>query len=333
MPKKPAKPPKVEVISMKKPPAPKTRSQVYKRCSECGREQPVINFYSNRLFATQMFKDRWCKDCIAEKCFDEKTFRIYLYKNNRVWKPELWAEAMKLATMDVALTIEYSQLETDEERQKMMQKRAILVALTLMNKPAYYGYSDNASQDFGVDIESHIEAEKASDREAIDPYYRLPIFSPEWKGTYTQYEIDSMNKYLDSIVQARGIEDEVALSYARQFVAQSALVDRFAQRMRDDPTKENIEAHKSACLTLDQTSKAANIAPAYKKNDQTVGLGSLGVFIKLCESGKRMGSEPSFPPDQIDAILKDFRHIASSMDGSGGLWDTPVETLSDVVEE
>lgn len=322
MPNRKPRLPAVEVVSMGKPskPSPKARRAVHKVCSECGREQPITNFYTNKNFMTQMNRDRWCKSCIKEKCVDEKSFRYYLYQNNRSWKPELWAEAVKTAMQDLNLMVEFTQMTDAEAQQREIDKRAVACACAVMNKPQFYKYVDNESRNFEIDIEQHVEAEKVQERDSKDPYYNVQIYSAKWNGAYTQFEIDTMDDYLEKIVQARGVEDEIALDYAKKFVAQSALVNRLHSVARTCPTKENIAAYKEATATLEVISKAANIAPAYKKADTTVGLGSLGVFIKLMENGQRMGEVPVFPPDQIDGIRKDFRHTVAAVEGAGGLW-------------
>jgi hypothetical protein len=320
MPRHKQKVPPVQIVSLAKPSThkPKTRDGVYKVCSVCGREQPVTNFYTNKLFRAHLLHDKWCKSCIREKCHDEKTFREYLFDNNRAWNPDMWQEAIKTATRDLNLSIEFTQLTDPKEQELAIQKRAVECACAIMNKAAYYKYVDNSASK--IDISKHIEVEKQAERDSQDPYYNTLVYSAKWRGNYTQFEIDSMDNYLEKIVQARGVEDEIGMDYAKKFVAQSALVDRLAAIMRTNPTKENIEAHKGASAALEVISKAAEIAPAYKKADISVGLGSLGEFIKMMENGQMMGSCPEFPPDQIDGIIKDFKHTVSAVEGAGGLW-------------
>lgn len=322
--------PPVEVVSLAKE-RPKNKPLPKKVCSECGREQPFQSFYSNRMLATGVYRDRWCKSCIAEKCYNEKTLRNYFFKNNRAWSVDLWNEAMREAAKRLAVTVEFSKLETEEERQEAIEKQAVQVALSLMNKQIYYKYVNNDNAD--LDVDANFDAEKSVDYSSEDPYYSLQIYSEEWRGNYTQFEIDSMNKYLESIVTTRGIEDDVALGYAKDFVKQSALVARLAQIAKDNPTKENIELHQKAYSTLSSISAAGNIAPAHKKNDQTVGLGAFGLLIKMLENGDKLGKCPEFPPDQIDAIIKDFRHLATAIDSSGALWKDANESYSDIDDE
>lgn len=71
---------------------------------------------------------------------------------------------------------------------------------------------------------------------------------------------------------------------------------------------------KEAQAIFDNLSKSANFAACRRKPGDAAGLGSLGQIVQRIElSGKLHTVEASFPKDDIDLIIDDFRHIVSSI--------------------
>lgn len=290
-----------------------------KVCANCGEQRPLNEYYANKSYVQGLMKDRWCKKCAKEKCVDEVSFREYLMLNNRHYPKEMWAEALEKALKDCNTSSEYVEA-APEAKEKMLNRRAALVGLLLMNEGRFYRYVNYEARDFNYDVSGEVLIEKAQERDSADPYYADPVYSPAWNGSYTQYEIDKMDAYYKNIIKVRGIEDTIGENYCRQFVKQSAIVDDLAEKYRKDPSKENDQQYKNAISSLEALSQAAQLAPRYRKADATIGLGSLGEFIKAAEDNNLLTHPQTFPPDDIDGIIANLRHIGAAVQGAGGLW-------------
>lgn len=302
---------------------------VTKACAKCGVEKKLEEFYAHKMYTKGICRDRWCKECAKAMAISEVGLRDYMMHNNRLFTQELWNDAMAKAVVDCNKQTEYL-LANDSEKSAMLTVKAGGTALLLMNSAKHYRYVNYEDSDFQFDVEEVAMAEQALERNGQDPYYTDPVYSPEWNGSYTQYEIKKMDDYYQSIIKARGIEDSIGETYCRQFVKQSAIVDVLAEKYRKDPTKDNDAQYKNAISSLEALSQAAQLAPRYRKADATIGLGSLGVLIKACEEGKLLMEPQTFPDDQIDGIIKNYMHVSSAIQGTGSLWtnDTSSSEIS-----
>lgn len=71
---------------------------------------------------------------------------------------------------------------------------------------------------------------------------------------------------------------------------------------------------EKAQAIFDNLSKSANFAACRRKPGDSMGLGSLGAIIqKIEQSGELDLAQDSFPADEIDAIINDFRHITAAI--------------------
>lgn len=83
-----------------------------KLCVRCGAVLPVNDFYANKGWATQSFRDAWCKDCVTSFCKDKEMLREYCWYNNRRWADEHFETAMKKARYTMANNADYTRLAT-----------------------------------------------------------------------------------------------------------------------------------------------------------------------------------------------------------------------------
>lgn len=321
MPRKPAL--YSTVPPVKKPE--KEKKVLQKACACCEGVKNITEFYTNRGENKGYKRDRWCKSCYKEKVTDEATLRVYMFNNNRMWSKELWEVALNKAQKEANASPEYVSLTDDDVREVFVEKKAIAIFPTVMNQPAFYKHFDSNAVAEEFDVIRDMETEREMQRDSEDPYYVLPVYSKEWGGRYTRYEIDFMNNYYESIIKTRGIEDSIGENYAKQFVKQSMMVDSLAEKMRMDSSKEVSGQFKEAVASLEVLSQAAQLAPRYRKTESSFSVGSLAEFIRAMEYGKLMIHEPDFAPDQIDGMIANLRHLAAAIGGSGGLWDSEVE--------
>ena len=303
----------------------KEKKTVQKACACCEQVKEVGEFYTNRGETKGFKRDRWCKQCYKDRVTDEPSLRTYMFENNRMWSRELWETALDRAQKEANASPEYAALTDEDVREVFVTKKAIAVFPGIMNGTSYYRHFDSSAVAEDFDVIRDMETEREMKRDSEDPYYVLPVYSKEWGGRYTRYEIDHMNEYYESIIKTRGIEDSIGESYARQFVKQSMMVDNLAEKTRQNPSKEMTSQYKDAVDALEKLSQAAQLAPRYRKTESSFSIGSLAEFIRAMEYGKLMIHEPDFAPDQIDGMTANLRHLAAAIGGSGGLWDSESE--------
>ena len=68
---------------------------ITKICMRCNRVLPLIEYYPNKGWKQQMYRDSWCRDCAKEYCTDKEKLEQYCYENNRLWKDKYWETARK----------------------------------------------------------------------------------------------------------------------------------------------------------------------------------------------------------------------------------------------
>ena len=320
----PRKPP-VQILNINDPKPKKPKEEEGPRpekvCSFCGEKYTIDDFFTNPNETTGLRRDKWCKKCYRKNVVDLESLRKYMFDNGRLWTEALWEECTKRAERDINAAPEYASIIDEEIRKAIIMKKAIGILPTVMNTRKFYRHFDpSIIEDNVVDVKKIEEARKRT-HEIEDPYDRVPIYSKKWGGRYTQAEIDQMDEYYDSIIKSRGIDDSITERYAKQFVKQSVMVDKLAEEMRKDPSKEKTSQYKEAVAALEVLSQAAQLAPRYRKTENSYSVSSLSEFIRAMEYGKMLINEPEFPPDQIDGMMANLRHLAAAMDGSGGLWD------------
>ena len=300
-----------------------------KVCALCGEKYTVDDFYPNRNETTGLRRDKWCKKCYKKNVVDMDTLRKYMFDNGRLWTDALWEECQSRAEKEINASPEYATVVDEEIRKAIILTKTLAIIPTVMNQTKFYRHFDpSLIADNVVDVKKIEESRKLA-REIDDPYDRVPIYSKKWGGRYTQAEIDQMDEYYDSIIKTRGIDDSIAERYAKQFVKQTVMVDKFAEEMRKDPSKEKTSQYKEAVAALEVLSQAAQLAPRYRKTESSYSVSSLSEFIRAMEYGKMLMHEPEFAPDQIDGMMANLRHLAAAMDGSGGLWDKDSDGVDD----
>lgn len=68
-----------------------------KLCVRCGAILPLGDFYGNKGWATQSFRDAWCKTCVSKFCGSKDSLHEYCWYNNRRWSDDYYDAAVKKA--------------------------------------------------------------------------------------------------------------------------------------------------------------------------------------------------------------------------------------------
>ena len=93
-----------------------------KLCLKCNRVLPLGDFYPNKKWSTQSYRDTWCKECAIKYCKTQEDVEQYCYENNRTWKDSYWDSAMKKAQHILATSAEYIDPKTSSERRRQLEE-------------------------------------------------------------------------------------------------------------------------------------------------------------------------------------------------------------------
>lgn len=298
-------------------PRKRTRKISMKVCVKCGKVLPLNDFYHNRDWADQSYRDAWCKKCANEFCTTRESLKEYCWYNNRVWADEYYDQALNRAMYSLSTTGEYlsaSGKNAEEKRRKLEEQAACRSFLGIMNLNAIYHFIDNVNVDGAI---RPSEEQTGAGIQVATP--NVPsqddgeqIFSREWNGFYTQRELDYLNDYYARLEEGFVLDNQNIQDYARKAAKASLDADIKYNRMRQGQVSV-AEWEKSQAI-FDNLSKSANFAACKRKPGDMAGLGSLGAIVAKVEmSGELDTPQAAFPPDDIDRIIADFRHTIAAV--------------------
>lgn len=278
---------------------------ITKICMRCNRVLPLIEFYTNKGWKQQMYRDSWCRDCVKEYCTDKEKLEQYCYENNRLWKDSYWETAEKKAALQLSTDPTYCGASTPiEKKREMMTRSTITNFWGIMNLSNIYVYVNNMGNSQSTDSRDQM-IEDATKGEKM-------VYSKIWRGYYTPTQIewldDTYSRYEeDFVLDNINIQD-----YARKIAKASLNADVAEDRMRRG--EGSYQEYKEAQKIFDDLSKSSNFAACKRKAGEATGLGSLGeIILRLEVSGKLNTNGFTFPPDDVDKIIHDFEHTLRSI--------------------
>lgn len=218
---------------------------------------------------------------------------------------------MKKARYMVANNEEYLKA-AKEKRSALEAQQACRAFFSIMNLSNIYVYSDNVGREG-----EYKEFDAGSDDGTINAEDQVHdngelIYDRVWNGMYTQREIDYLNDYYDRLEEGFVLDNQNIQDYARKAAKASLDADIKYNRMRQGQGSAN--DWKEAQAIFDNLSKSANFAACRRKPGDAAGLGSLGQIVQRIEqSGELQATKITFPKDDIDRIIADFRHTINAV--------------------
>lgn len=281
-----------------------------KLCVRCNRVLPLGNFYPNKAWTYQRYRDVWCKECASQYCKDQETLKQYCYENNRQWKDSFWDSALKKAQYVVATDADYIDPKTaPKKKNDILNRCAARQFFSMMNIAPFYGYVENVGDD-GVFVPDEKPAEE--DAEEKRSYNR------KWGGYFTKEEIEAQEETYAQYEEDFVLDNVNIRDYARKVAKASLNADIAEDKMR----RGQISAgeYKEAQRIFDDLSKSSNFAACRRKPGETSGMGSLGeIIMRLEVSGAQNTNGFTFPEDDVDKIINDFRQTLRSVGIEGQL--------------
>lgn len=281
-----------------------------KMCVKCNKILPLTEFYPNKLWKAQHYHDAWCKDCVANYCQDANTLKEYCHENNRQWKDSFWDSSVKKASYGLSTNPEYIQPHTTKrQRQEMANQAAVRAFLAMMNLRPFYCFSEHFDDEEGYVVDKSREDGRAVEKRS---------YNQKWGGYFSKEEI----QYLEDIYaqyEEDFVLDNVSMrDYARKVAKASLNADIAEDQMRRGQVSAS--EYKEAQKIFDDLSKSANFAACRRKPGESSGMGSLGeIIMRLEVNGELKENGFTFPEDDIDKIIADFRHTLHSVGVEGRL--------------
>ena len=287
-----------------------------KRCIHCNKVWDITEFIPNRAWGAQQNCDLYCRQCTRAMVVDKTSFRKYMWENNRMYTEAIWDTAITKAKRILLNNAEYNKKNTSATRRKEIEDQVTaLQAISVMNLPQYYHYNDNADEignlaPFDENSLNGSIVETADGVEAMNDSRKY--WDAVWNGTYTKRELDYLNNYYDRLQDSFSLDDISAQDYARKVAKASLEADTRYTLMRDG--KISSKEWREAQDVFDSLSKSSALTAAQRKDRGNESNKVLCEIIQEIEVNHHaMIPQVTFPPDDIDRILEDFRHTEESI--------------------
>lgn len=278
-----------------------------KVCIRCGRVLPLSNFYPNRMWAQQLYHDAWCRECFEKYCRTPEDLKVYCWQNNRKWEDRYWDSAKRTARPQLNTNQDLLNPKLSDKKREEIEGALICRGFTrIMNMKQMYFY------------EPHDVVDERKEEQVPDDDPKKLIWSDEWRGFYTRAQIHTLDEIYAQYEEDFDLDNVNIRDYAHKIAKASFNADIAEDRMRrgdGDPG-----TYKEMQRIFDDMSKSATFAACRRKPGDRTGLGSLGeIILRLEVDGKLNVDGVTFPEDDIDRVIADFRHTLTAVGAQGGL--------------
>lgn len=282
-----------------------------KFCVKCRKVKPITDFYANSGWKEQSFADAYCKECALGFCKDKETVREYFWNNNRLWDERIWHSAEKRAQYDLSTNKEYLAVKTAKSRKEQIEQLVHARAcLMIMNLATFYKYSDNIKDD-GEYVPFDPDSEDGTlqiDNDG-DEVSTAKVYSKEWNGYYTKQDLVFLDNYFEQLQSDFPLDDIVMQDSGRK-VAKAALAD---DKTYNDmlENKGTVADWQKAHDVYEKILASTNFSASQRKDKGGGVMKALGTIIAAVELKRDISElcrQQQFPEDDVDRILRDFRH-------------------------
>lgn len=151
---------------------------------------------------------------------------------------------------------------------------------------------------------------------AIDPNKRS--YNRKWGGFFTNEEIEALEDIYSQYEEDFVLDNVNIRDYARKVAKASLNADIAEDKMRRGQLSAG--EYKEAQRIFDDLSKSSNFAACKRKPGEASGMGSLGeIIMRLEVSGVLNTNGFTFPEDDIDKVVNDYRHTLRAVGIEGQL--------------
>jgi len=280
-------------------------------CIHCGQTKPLSNFLANKDWIENNKKDAWCKQCLA-KIRTKDEMRRYFWENNRMWKENVWENALKQAELEAAKSTVY-QKSNEDRRAVLLETIACPIMPSLFKLTQNYKYEEHKkdadtndydeAKENGKIVES--EPQRAKDK-------NLKIYDEFFNGEFKPAELEYLKTYYQGLEQDFDLSDTSLRDNAKKVAKASLLADKAQNDYMAG--RCNLQDVKDAIAQYDLLMKTGNFAACKRKPEDKVGLGSWSeLTYKLESSGHPCIRKIEWEKDDVDKTIQEFKYIVEAL--------------------
>jgi hypothetical protein len=291
-------------------------SKILKACTKCGEKKNIDDFYTNKEFEAEMYRDSWCKECSRGFAIDVPTLVEYCKNNKRLYHSGLYENSMQRAEATMMDRDDYKKCKDLVQQQYMLGTQCIKYYFQGMNRSPYYDflYGDTTEEELTENYEKDVTPEQVEQVAEIGLAFDIgkKTFNKNWHGYFTIGELAYLDEYYNGLARDFKLENQSYIDYAKKVCKASLVMDRAFSDMLEG--KQGAEKkYKDFKDIFDALSQSAKFAEKTRSDNDTVGLGSLGELVKRLETTGFLQKKIEFEKDDIDMILDDYRWILTSV--------------------
>jgi len=288
-------------------------SERSKECAKCGKVKKLKEYYTNRAWQNELYRDCWCKVCTNNFCVDKTSLMEYCGKNKRIFNEQLWEKGLELSEKRLKKDPKYKSGD-QLERDVMLFKGAIRHYLQVMHIGSGVVSKIDDESEGALELIAPLDVKKDPDQ-IIKPDEEKH-YSLKWAGYFTTTELNYLETYFEGLQRDFKLENVAYMDYAKKVTKASLAADNaFAEMIncRPEERKEAEARYKTLQKIFDDLSQSAKFAEKTRTENDAVGLSNLGETIKKLENTGFLQTKITFEKDDIDLILEDYRWILSSI--------------------
>ena len=280
-------------------------------CFHCNQTKPLAQFYANRDWEENGRKDKWCKQCLA-KIQTKDEMRRYFWENNRMWKENVWENALKQAEIQAAKSTVYQ--KSNAERQAVLLEHiACPIMPKLMQMTQNYKYEDH-TQD--VNTNNYDEAKENGKIVEFDTSKtkdkNLKTYNEFFNGEFKPAEIEYLQNYYNGLEQDFELSDTSLKDNAKKMAKASLLADKVQNDYMAG--RCSLQDVKDAIAQYDLLMKTGNFAACKRKPVEKNEIGSWAeICFQLETNGHPCTRKIEWPKDDVDKTIEEFAYIAESL--------------------
>jgi hypothetical protein len=280
-------------------------------CIHCGQTKPLSNFLSNKDWISNGSKDAWCKQCIA-KIRTKDEMRRYFWENNRMWKENVWENALKQAELEAAKSTVY-QKSNEERRHILLESIACPIMPKLFKMSQNYKYEEHKDD---VNTNDYDEAKEAGKIVEFDPKKKpdknLKVYNEFFNGEFKPAELEYLEHYYAGLEHDFNLSDTSLRDNAKKVAKASLLADKVQNDYMAG--RCSLQDVKDAIAQYDLLMKTGNFAACKRKPDDKAGLGSWAeICFQLETTGHTMQRKIQWEKDDVDKTISEFKYIVESL--------------------
>ena len=278
-------------------------------CLHCNQTKPLAKFYANRGWVENGKKDKWCKECLA-KIQTKDEMRRYFWENNRLWKENVWENALKQAEIEAAKSTVY-QKSNEDRKQVLLEHIACPIMPSLMQMTQNYAYEDHLNNPYVNDYDQAKESGMIVDGKSSKDK-NVKVYDAFFNGEFKPSEIEYLQSYYAGLQEDFDLSDTALRDTAKK-VAKASLM---ADKVQNDymAGRCSLQDVKDATAQLDLLMKTGNFAACKRKPGDKNTLNNWAETTLYCETHGYPCVEPIvWEKDVVDMAIDSLNYIVESI--------------------